>query len=183
MDCRFTIFLLLCESWATRITLSQELDIEKLKEHKSAGAPFMEFRDPDGDTFYAYALKATEDLRNHESKRFNRIEKHAIVTILALKPEGAAVPRTRRNEGEFVEVGQSYSVNFSRHTVLKRATLQLDPIGGKVLHVMNRGKRKSAKPGGKDYWDYVVVPVTGEMNVSQLLALEVDAPEEGDEDL
>lgn len=161
----------------------QELDITKLKEHKSAGAPFLEFRDPDGDTFYAYAVKPTEDLRNFESKRFNRIERHAIVKILDLKPDGAAVPRTRRNEGQFVEIGASYSVNFSRHTVLKRAVEALDPIKGKVIHIMNRGKRKSAKPGGKDYWDYVAIPVTGEMRVGQLLALMVDEPEEGDTDL
>ena len=161
--------------------MTEALDIEKLKEHKSTGTPFLEFRKPDGETFYAYAVKPTEDIRNHESKRFNRIEKHAIVTVLDLKPDGAAVPRTRRNEGEFVEVGQSYSVNFSRHTVLKRAILQLDPIGGKVLHIMNRGTRKSSKPGGKDYTDYVVLVATGEMKMSQLLALNVEEPEEGDQ--
>ena len=143
----------------------------------------MEFRDPDGDTFYAYALKPLEDLRNFESKRFNRVERHAVVTILDLKPDGAAVPRTRRNEGDFVEIGASYSVNFSRHTVLNRETAKLDPIGGKILHIMNRGKRKPAKAGGKEYWDYAVVAVTGEMRVSQLLALQIDEPEEGDTDL
>lgn len=163
--------------------MAQELDITKLKEHKSAGAPFLEFRDPDGDTFYAYAVQPTEDLRNHESQRFNRIERHAIVKIVDLKPDGAAVPRTRRNEGQFVEVGAVYSVNFSRHTVLKRAAESLDPIKGKVFHVMNRGKRDSAKAGGKPYWDYVMLPVEGEMKMGQLLALQVDEPEEGDTDL
>lgn len=163
--------------------MSKELNIEAMKEHKSTGSPFLEFRDPDGDTFFAYAVRSTEDLRNHESKRFNRVERHAMVTILDLKPEGAAVPRTRRNEGEFVEIGESYNVNFSRHTVLKNEINKLDPIGGKTLHIMNRGKRKSSKPGGKDYTDYVVLVATGEMKMGQLLALQVDEPEEGDEDL
>jgi len=163
--------------------MAQELDIEKMKEHKSTGAPFLEFREPDDDTFYAYAVKPVEDLRNFESKRFNRIERHAIIEILDLKPEGAAVPRTRRNEGEFIEIGQSYSVNFSRHAVLKREMEKLDPVKGKTIHIMNRGKRKPTKAGGKEYWDYVVILVTGEMKMSQLLALQVEEPEEGDEDL
>jgi len=163
--------------------MTQELDITKLKEHKSAGAPFLEFRDPDGDTFYAYAVKPIEDLRNFESRKFNRIERHAIVEIVDLKPDGAAISRTRRNEGQFVEIGASYSVNFSRHTVLKREMEKLDPIKGKVLHIMNRGLRKAAKVGGKDYTDYVVLAVTGEMKMGQLLAAQVDEPEEGDTDL
>ena len=152
----------------------------KLKEHKSAGAPFLEFRDPDGDMFYAYAVKPIEDLRNFESKKFNRIERHAIVQIVDLKPDGAAVPRTRRNEGDFVEVGASYSVNFSRHSVLKREMEKLSPVKGKVFHIMNRGKRQGKKNA---YWDYVIIPVTGEMRVGQLLALQIDEPEEGDTDL
>lgn len=178
--------------------MAQELDIDKLKEYKPAGAPFLEFRDPDEDTFYAYSLKPIEDLRNFESKLFNRVERHAIVQIVDLKPDGAAVPRTRRNEGEFVEVGATYSVNFSRHAVLKREMEKLSPIKGRIFHIMNRGKRRGKK---NDYLDYVVIPVTSEMHSIQLLALErsggrsqgrllgqllrhsVEEPEEGDTDI
>ena len=140
----------------------------------------MEFRDPDEDTFYAYAVKPIEDLRNFESKKYNRIERHAIVQVVDLKPDGAAVTVTRRAEGRFVEVGETYSVNFSRHAVLKREMEKLSPIKGRIFHIMNRGKRKGKK---NEYWDYVVLPVTGTMQVRQLLKLGSLEPEEGDTDL
>lgn len=131
----------------------------------------MNFAAPDGDKFFAYRIKFLEDLRNVESKRFNRVEKHATVKVLVVKPDGAAILRLHNKPGEYVEVGKDYVVNVSRHTVLARKFTSYESLAGKTFDVMNRGKTPS-KSGGKDYQDYVVLAAEGEMSAKQLLAFQ-----------
>lgn len=142
-----------------------EIDMEKLKTHVTRGLPYLEFMEPDGEVYFGYALKALTDLRTVESKKFNRMEKHASFLVIGLAPVGAAIPRTRKNSDEYVEIGQSYQVNCSRHTVLQRRLQEFDPLEGKILQVMNRGDTV-----GKEnvYKDYVVLLIGGEMTAKQL---------------
>jgi len=146
--------------------MSDELDIESLKEYKGSGAPFMEFKEPEGDDFVAYTFVALEDLRKSFSERFNKDELHAQVRIEKILPEGAAVPRMKSKPSEFVEVGKTYTVNFSRHSPLEKKIQRFSPLKGKKFQAMNRGK---AKYKGKPYTDYVVVQLSEEMTAEQLL--------------
>jgi len=131
----------------------------------------MDFAAPQGDKFFAYRIKFLEDLRNVESKRFNRVEKHATVKVLAIKPDGAAIPRLHNKPGEYVEIGKDYMLNTSRHTVLAREFASYESLNGRTFDVMNRGKATS-KSSGKDYQDYVILVAEGEMSAKQLLAFQ-----------
>ena len=129
-----------------------EIDIEKLKKYKGERRPFLKFKPPDGNTYYAYAVKFEEEPRTVFNKRFNREETHVNVELLK------TVNDEEQKEGKYV-------LNI-QHASLKRQLEAQTPLTDKIFLIMHRGKVKTKS--GKRVIDYAVMPYTPEMTYEQL---------------
>ena len=148
------------------------LDVEKMKSYQAPrAAPFLEFREPDGDVFYAYRIKAEGNITTRENKKFPnpdgspRIEKHAVFILVDFKP-AKKISRTRKAKDELLEVGKKYTVNLSRHASLERQFSDFATIDGVTFDVMNKGKNRTKK--GIQFTDYVVLVASGMLDSSRL---------------